>query len=358
MSNQQLLMGSLSGSGTFTPITYTKTYTLCDTVSGSGVFIANTYARTFDNDVLHISVNTTGGGVPDQRRLYSSPTTATYITYASSNEYLNGLYGESTTPPGWGIYTDASSSSVNRWNIDNVNEYVTATTQLSRFTWDDDAQALFCLRFNGSYTRVVKLSSFNWAAHTCTTDTAFGPTYSTDILNNGCLIQGRVYVCSDNSINTGRMGWVDTSTGSYTELVDYAQDTGTGIVCASDYIGTSPFIVMQCGDTGNGNRVDFYNTAGSRTGQVTLAAESTTGYDTLEHWVHDRVNNYIWVKRAGAATVYVIDATTGLLHDTWTSSDFPSSGTGLQLIGPVGAASGGIFALIGSPLNKLYKLGG
>lgn len=356
MSHHQLLMGSLSGSGTFTPITYTKQYTLIDTLSGSGIYVGRQYARTFDNNILHISVSTTGG-VPDQRRLYSDVDTNTYITRAASSEYLNGLYGETTTPPGWGIYTDASLSTVNRWNIDDATEYVTATNQLSRFTWDDDAQALFCLRYNGSYTRVVKLSSFNWAAHTCTTNTTFGPAYSTDILDNGCLLQGRVYVCSDNTINTGRMGWVDTSTGSYTELVDYAQDTGTGIVCADDYAGTNAQIAIQCGDTGNGNRVDFYNSSGTRTNQVTLAAESTTGYDTLHYWVHDRVNNYLWVKRNGAATVYVIDVGSGTLHDTWTSSDFPSSGAGLQLLGPVGAGSGGVYAIMGSSLNKLYKLG-
>ena len=357
MSNQQLLMGSVSGSGTFTPITYTKQYTLLDTLSGSGIFLGRPYVRTFDNGVMHITVSTTGS-TPDQRRLYTSlDATTTVTTSSTATEYLNGLYAETTNPPGHGVYTDASLSAINRWNVDNVNEYVTATNQLSNFNWCNNQQSLFCLRYNGSYTRVVKISSFNWAAHTCTVDTAFGPAYSSDILDNGCLIDDRVYICSDNAINTGRMGWIHAATGAYTELVDYAQDTGTGIVCADTYTGSNPKIAIQCGDTGTGNRVDIWSSAGSRTAQITLPAESTTGYDTLTNWVHDRVNNYLWVKRSGAATVYVIDLDSNTLHDTWSAGDFPSSGTGLQLLGPVGSPSGGIYAVMGSGPNKLYRLG-
>lgn len=335
--------------------TYDKKHTLLETLSGAAAFLGRPYVDVFEGGVMHISASSTGGGTPDQRRLYQDG--SLLLVGSVSGEYLAGMYGETTTPPGYGIYSVSANAEIWRWNIDNVPERVASPTQMSRFTWSNQEQALFGLRYNGSYTRLCKLSSLNFAAETSTADTAFGPAYSTDILANGGIVDGRVYICSDNAINTGRMGWVDALNGTYTELVDYAQDTGTGIVCASTYNGSGAVIAIQCGDTGAGNRIDLWDTAGSRAAQVTLASESATGYDTLGNWVHDRVNNYLWVKRAGSALLYVIDLSNGTVRDTWEAADLPDSGTGLQLLGPVGSPSGGVYAVGGATINKLYRLG-
>lgn len=337
---------------------YNKGYTLLNTVPDLG-FPSDIYARSFDNGIVHISGTSATPGFYTVQYLYTFSTSNTPLSGSLGNALCIGLVGETTTPPGYGVYQSyPSGGQWNRWNADNLTtEYITTglpaggTTQV---VWCNQEQALFGTYYNGTRTELSKYSTLNWATHTMTTDNLTYRTagYDLNIMQNGALIDGRIYV---QATSTGQFGWVNALTGTYTQVADYTNSPVKGIVCAATYSGASPFIVTQNADTGSANVVDVWNNAGTRIAQITLTAESTTGYGMLSSFSHDRVNNYVWCRCSGVNKLYVLDMNTYTIRDSYTSGELPHTNT--TPIGPVGAIGGGIYAIGGTNFNFIYKFG-
>jgi hypothetical protein len=343
------------------PITYAKDYILLDTLPGSDAFAISNEDRSnmvFDNGVLLTTIAASAGNYT-RRNLYSPADNGTPVIEGSG--YINGigcgLYGETTTPPGWMLYGEyPGNTKTYRWNADNLNtEFVSHSSARTMDVWSDAQQAMFGTHYDGANTRLAKFHTFNWVANTVSVDIA---TYAAaggtvhEIIANGGIIAGRVYYSIDRTSSAGLFGYVNATTGAHTTVKDYANAFGRGIICAQSYLGASPVIAIQNGDTGEANKIDFWDSAGSRVGQVTLTGESTTAYNSINEMCHDRVNNFLWAKVG--TSIYVIDMDGYTIFDKFISAELPVSP---YIIGPVGSPGGGIYAIGGAGNNELYRLG-
>lgn len=356
MSHQQLLIGK--------QITYTKGYELLYTSSYRYVY----YQSWYSGIVQTTNFQFTAGDVTQLFNFNSSNNPIGEDTGLSPPRLFISRISPKLTPPGDAVYMRGDFEDGRLYKRDNgtgaytvaLGGNVNANDVYGQ--WNDTVAELIL-----PYTvagGIISYTSIDWGALTYTRNvTKYSAipgsgVNSLQLFRNGSIVDGRFYVVNNA---TGQVGWANTTTGAYTQLVDYDNVVGVGIVCADNYLGSNPRVVVQRGTTGQGNYVDVWNTAGSLVGSIHLPDESTTAYATLRNWTFDYVNNYVWCKCdvSSDRVIYVLDLNDYTIHDVYAIADLPSGTNSIIPISGVGSPVGGIYALHAPAVTytQIYKLG-
>lgn len=288
------------------------------------------FMRATYNGVVFINENISSSPKQIDVFNFSVQTTPVSETNIGSFAALNdGLAYVELLPPGYGILSTGTST-LKRISFDGIVESVILSydSNLGNEIASDTSQGtnLWMGIVAGG---VKKLTNLDWAGGAVTvTDVTPGGFSNCSVAYNATTIDSRIYVW--NLSPSGKLGWIHTTTDTYTNLVDYAHITNKPLVAGQFGGGADTVIFIESGNDNEANILQKLDLDGTLIASCTITALSATSYGQMGIMVYDPLYDKLWF--IVSSTAYIINASDmtlfGTLAVSRTGQIIPSLGNG------------------------------